>query len=212
MDWKQIEQQLSLKLKEPLPGTQAHLRMLPRFRNQETLQISDNARESGVLILLYPNEQFETSLVLIQRSDDGGSHSGQIALPGGKRELEDVDIVQTALREANEEVNLETHTVHVIGQLSPLYINVSNFVVHPIVALSNHKPILTKSDFEVSRILYPNLGSLFASKTEEKIIIPSTKTNLVWQAPVYKLEDHSTVWGATAMILSELELVCDTLK
>ncbi len=212
MNWDTISNRLPLKLREPLPGILAHKRMLPAFRSNEALIPSADARESGVLILLYPDSNHHTQIVLIQRSNDGGTHSGQIALPGGKREPNDVDIIHTALREAEEEVSLKFASIDVIGQLSPLYINVSNFVVQPVIALSSKKPELIKSDYEVSRILYADLGKMFASKTEEKIVIPSTGSKMYWKAPVYKLEDNSIVWGATAMILSELELIYDTLK
>ncbi len=198
------------KLAEPLPGAVAHKRMLPAFRAEASLDISDNARESGVLLLLYPEQQ-RTHLVLIQRSDDGGSHSGQIALPGGKRELSDRDIVHTALREANEEVRLDPENIKIAGQLSPLFVNVSNFLIHPVIAFAEAKPELQQSDYEVARIIYPDLEHLFASRKTERIIIPSKADNMFWEAPVYKLDAETIVWGATAMILSELELLYQTL-
>src|SRR5690606_13429418 len=114
-------------------------------------------------------------------------------------------------REAHEELRLDAAAIEIVGQLSPLYINVSNFVVQPVVALSPQRPTLIKSDYEVARILFTDLSYLFSSRTEAKIIIPSMGDNAFWKAPVYKLEDESVVWGATAMILSELELICNTL-
>lgn len=212
IDWDQVRTHLPGKLKEVLPGSAAHHRMLPAFRSNEALIPGPDARESGVLLLLYPGIDKGTGLVLIQRSEDGGTHSGQIALPGGKREQEDKDIVHTALREAWEEVSLNADAVEVVGQLSPLFINVSNFVVQPVIAFTTHRPHLVRAEFEVSRILYTDLEFLFSSRTEEKILVPSLGNNMFWKAPVYKLEDGSIVWGATAMILSELEIICDTLK
>jgi len=210
-NWPRFKAQLMQKLTEPLPGAAAHKRMLPAFRAETSLNLSDNARESGVLLLLYPEQQ-RTHLVLIQRSDDGGSHSGQIALPGGKRELSDRDIVHTALREANEEVSLDPENVEIAGQLSPLFVNVSNFLIHPVVAFAGKRPPLHKSDYEVARIIYPDLDQLFAARKTERIIIPSKGDNMFWEAPVYKLDTETIVWGATAMILSELEILYQTLS
>lgn len=210
-NWTAFKVQLARKLADPLPGSAAHKRMLPAFRAISSLDISDNARESGVLILLYP-EQGRTHLVLIQRSEDGGNHSGQIALPGGKRELSDRDIIHTALREANEEVSLDPENIGIAGQLSPLFVNVSNFLIHPVIAFADAKPDLQKSDYEVARIIYPDLEQLFASRKTERIIIPSKGDNMFWEAPVYKLDAETIVWGATAMILSELELIYQALS
>lgn len=209
-NWTQLKAQLTQKLEQPLPGSAAHKRMLPAFRAETSLSISDDARESGVLLLLYPDRQ-RTHLVLIQRSNDGGSHSGQIALPGGKRELSDRDIIHTAMREANEEISLEPENIEIAGQLSPLFVNVSNFLIRPVIAFAPEKPFLQKSDYEVARIIYSDLEQLFASRKTERIIIPSRGDNMFWEAPVYKLDAETIVWGATAMILSELELVYNTI-
>ncbi|RYD97794.1 MAG: CoA pyrophosphatase [Sphingobacteriales bacterium] len=210
-NWTQFKAQLAQKLVEPLPGSTAHERMLPAFRAVNSLNVSDDARESGVLLLLYPDQQ-RTHLVLIQRSNDGGSHSGQIALPGGKREMSDRDIVHTALREANEEISLDPENVEIAGQLSPLFVSVSNFLIRPVIAFAAAKPQLHKSDYEVARILYADLEDLFASRKTERIIIPSKGDNMFWEAPVYKLDAATVVWGATAMILSELELLYETIS
>lgn len=210
-NWTQLKAKLTQQLKEPLPGSAAHQRMLPAFRAATSLDVSDNARESGVLILLYPQQQ-RTHLVLIQRSEDGGNHSGQIALPGGKRELSDRDIVHTALREASEEVSLDPQNIEIAGQLSPLYVSVSNFLIQPVVAFADAQPRLQRSDYEVARIIYPDLEQLFASRQTERIIIPSRGDNRFWEAPVYKLDTATIVWGATAMILSELEWLYENLS
>lgn len=80
------------------------------------------------------------------------------------------------------------------------------------IAFAPAKPPLQKSDYEVARIIYPDLENLFASRKTERIIIPSKGDNMFWEAPVYKLDAETIVWGATAMILSELELLYKTLS
>jgi 8-oxo-dGTP pyrophosphatase MutT (NUDIX family) len=205
-NWKYFVSVLKKGLGGALPSSQAHMHMMPSFRTAEMLVPSGDARESGVLILLYPQGK-DVELVLIQRTADGGSHSGQIAFPGGKREQRDESIVATALRESQEEINLNISDVEILGRLSPLYIHVSNFIVYPTIAVCHQKPELQPSEWEVDKILYVNLNNLFKNKTVEKIIIPSLGPNIRLEAPVYKPEPNITVWGATAMILSELEFI-----
>lgn len=163
----------------------------------------ETARQSGVMLLLYP-EGNDVQLVLIERTEDGGVHGGQIALPGGRKEDYDVDIVDTALREANEEVNLDRATVRVLGQLSSLYIPVSNFEVHPVIVVCDRKPELRPSEAEVARILYLSLAGIFADKDNVEVH-PSGFPNMKIRTIAYMMNDTKFIWGATAMILSELE-------
>jgi 8-oxo-dGTP pyrophosphatase MutT (NUDIX family) len=201
-DWNNFSTWLQQRLQQPLPGYSAQTRMMSAYRPEASDAPAD-ARQSGVLLLLYP-DQNETKTVLIQRTLDGGAHSGQIALPGGKQEPSDSSIVHTALREAEEEVHLNTTLVTPIGQLSSLYIPVSKFVVNPVVAIASTKPQLTPSDQEVADILRPSLPLLFHNVQEVSITLHN---NLKLKAPAYMLEDNRYVWGATAMILSELECI-----
>lgn len=209
-NWEQFVTTLRERLRQELPSSAAHLRMMPSFRTAQMLVPSKDAKESGVLILLYPAGD-SVQLVLIQRTIDGGSHSGQIAFPGGRREALDIDLVATALRESQEEIDLQINEIEVLGMLSPLYINVSNFIVQPTIAVCNQMPRLKASEWEVDKILYVDLNNLFKNKTVEKIIIPSQSASIRLEAPVYKPEAHIVVWGATAMILSELEIILNWL-
>ncbi|RQO31984.1 CoA pyrophosphatase [Taibaiella sp. KBW10] len=207
--WSHFVQQLELRLSQTLPGFAAHLKMIPESRRGQQMLAGDDARQSGVLILLYPVGD-QVHIVLIERTNDGGAHSGQIALPGGKRESFDETIVATALREAAEEVNLDAGALRILGILSPLYIPVSNFEVHPVVAVMPHQPVLEGSAFEVARILEPSLAEVFAIHKEAKVYT-NAKPGQFWKAPVYQLPDETIIWGATAMILSELSDILDSL-
>lgn len=208
--WNHFVQQLEVRLSQALPGFAAHMKMLPESRRNDPLKAGDDARQSGVLILLYPVGD-EVHLVLIERTNDGGAHSGQIALPGGKKEPFDQTIMDTALREAAEEVSLDASEVRILGSLSPLYINVSNFEVHPVVAVASKKPELNGSAFEVARILEPTLAEIFADHTEAKVY-SNINPKQFWKAPVFQLPDETIIWGATAMILSELEDILQGLN
>ena len=93
---------LKHRLTQPLPGITAQMRMAPAIRGSK-YDLPDDVRVGGVLILLYPHEN-ELHTVFMKRTEDGGTHSGQISFPGGKVEDTDRDLIHTALREAEEEV------------------------------------------------------------------------------------------------------------
>src|SRR6056297_1007642 len=121
-----------------LPGSEAHLKMAPPAHTAlpysvHTKNSSSSLREAAVLILISPPEE-APRIPLIIRADDGGAHSGQIAMPGGCREDGEAFPVETALREAQEEICLDPGLVKILGLLTPLFIPVSNFEVTPVVA------------------------------------------------------------------------------
>lgn len=201
---------LQTRLGSPLPGYEAQRRMSKHLYRPQPDAAPEDARESGVLILLNDVED-DTFVTLIMRAVDGGAHSGQIAFPGGKKELEDADLIATALREADEEIALDPAIVHILGPISPLYIPVSNFIVQPIIGYTTELPNLVKCDFEVADIFSISLKTLFDSKgdTVVHITVPiSGKLNIT----AYIINESVIVWGATAMILSELESLWDEWK
>jgi len=184
--------------------------MAPASRKMP-MNIPPDVRTSGVLILLYHKDEVLYT-VLMQRVEDGKTHSGQMSLPGGKREPEDKDITDTALREAWEEVGIIREEVTVLGKLSPLYIPVSNFVVNPVVAYSETIPVFRTQASEVAAILEVPLGELFRDSIKRNIQVkPSSSPNLTMEVPAY-LAYGKVIWGATAMILSELEVIWNQIE
>lgn len=171
-------------------------------------QIPDSARPSAVLFLLF-GEETNPHLLLIQRTADGRAHSGQISAPGGRWEPADADLRTTALRETEEEVGIAPKDVDVLGALTPLYIPVSNFLVHPFVGYACALPPLSPSAHEVHRTLEVPLAALFSPSAKiQTEVRPTSAPGLVLNVPAYKLEgDESIIWGATAMMLAELEAV-----
>ncbi len=168
--------------------------------------IPAEARESAVLVLLQ-EVAGDLEVTLIERTADRSAHSGQIAFPGGRRDPEDASLLDTALREAREEVDLEADKVAVVGALTALYIPVSRFHVYPFVAYAPSPLVLLPSPLEVARIIQTPLSLLFAPQNR---IIAEIKPVLTPEEPIevpaYKLPNDGTlVWGATAMILSELQ-------
>lgn len=204
-DWTAFKTWLQKRLQEPLPGYEAQKKMMSVVR-PDASHAPDNARQSGVLLLFYPTPDV-IKLVLIERSIDGGVHSGQLALPGGKKEETDKDIIATALREAFEEVALKTEQVSVLGRLSALYIPVSNFVVNPVVAICDEVPTLVASDYEVANILRLDIDKVFFKKEMVQVSASGGKLNI--RTIAYMLDNDRFIWGATAMILSEIETMLD---
>jgi 8-oxo-dGTP pyrophosphatase MutT (NUDIX family) len=207
--WTEFVQWLKARLQQPLPGYEAQKKMM-NVNRPDASHAPATARQSGVLILLYPSAGGDIKLVLIERSADGGVHSGQIALPGGKQENTDANIVETALREAAEEVALNAHKTEVLGRLSSLYIPVSNFVVNPVLAICNEEPQLIPSEYEVARIIHLPLSTAFSRK--EMVEVNASGLNLTIRTIAYMMADNTFIWGATAMILSELEVMLQERK
>jgi 8-oxo-dGTP pyrophosphatase MutT (NUDIX family) len=206
LDFNKTIEWLKLRLKEELPGRVAHEQMAPRLLPMPD-EIPLNARPSAVLSLLFPIKN-ETHILLIKRTEDGHAHSGQISFPGGRQDPTDADLKATALREAQEEVGIMSTDVNVIGALTPLYIPVSNFQVYPYIAFSETKLDYNLSQSEVSYVIEAPLKELVHIGTKSTVTITSPlDTSLRRDVKAYKLVDGSVIWGATAMILSELETI-----
>lgn len=208
MDHLQQIEWLKDRLKRSLPGKEAQERMTGRVLPMPD-KIPDNARPSAVLGLLFPSGDVLTML-LIRRTSDGRAHSGQVSFPGGRYETADGDLVTTALREANEEVGIISSDVTIIGALSPLYIPVSNFQVYPFIGFTEKKPEYILSESEVDSIIEIPLDELLhpERKTRVEVTSPADKT-FIREVPAYKLQDGTIIWGATAMIISELQVVLE---
>ncbi len=194
---------LEVRLDSELPGWQAQLRMAPRVpRLQEPPSGASTARASAVLVLLVESED-DYELLLTVRSSALANHSGQISFPGGRVEPGE-DVWTAAVREAWEEVGLEGMAIRSLGMLSPLYVPVSNSLVHPVVAAMRSVPELQPNPDEVDEVVFVPLSSLMseAALREELWTLGGR------QVPVPYWEVHRIpLWGATAMILSELVTV-----
>ncbi len=148
-------QRLSDALDEPLPGEDAQYRMAPvsRLSRQKYLELYEDHRTSSVMILLYPENDGRTRIMLIRRQGDSGVHSGQIALPGGKEEQDDISLWHTASRETEEEIGVEGDQIRQAGQLTPLFIPVSKFMVHPFVGFTPFTPQFVANESEVNMLI-----------------------------------------------------------
>ena len=201
---------LKNRLKEPLPGRPAQERMTGRVVTMPPT-VPENAKPSAVLCLLFPMND-ELHLLLMKRREDSTAHSGQVSFPGGRVELTDENYMFTALREANEEVGIQQHEVEVLGALTPLYIPVSNFNVFPYIAFTPQRPLYNLSQNEVSYTIEVPLASLLAPerKTITDVRSPASP-QIIRNVNAYVLTDGTVIWGATAMIISELEVIVSNL-
>jgi 8-oxo-dGTP pyrophosphatase MutT (NUDIX family) len=189
-------------LKRPLPGKKAQFIMAPGYRPDYELEevMKFNPRIGGVLLLLDPSGD-ELKVILTLRKQYDGTHSGQMSFPGGKQEPTDAGIVQTALRETNEEIGISPEHIRIIGRLSELYIPPSNFLVYPSVGVMSGEASFKKQDDEVEEIVSIPLAFFLdkGHRTTTKIKVMGNSTVNV---PAYVYERY-TIWGATAIMMSE---------
>jgi 8-oxo-dGTP pyrophosphatase MutT (NUDIX family) len=163
-------------------------------------------RPAGVLVLLYPDAAGVARVILTERATRDGHHSGEVSFPGGKAEPGDADLVDTALREAAEEVGLDAEAagVRVVGLLDRFWIPVSDFEVTPVLAVTACRPTLIASADEVARIVEPPMSRFLPDAPIE--MVERTIRDWPLRYGAFDVEGLS-VWGATARILSQLGAV-----
>jgi 8-oxo-dGTP pyrophosphatase MutT (NUDIX family) len=192
-----------------LPATNAHAKMVPPNR-AELLRNTDftkiTPKKSAVMMLFYP-KNCQTHLALILRTSYNGVHSSQIAFPGGKVEEFDIDLKQTALRETHEEIGVHPNHINVIRAFTEVYIPPSNFIVYPFLGFSSNELNFILQPDEVEGIIEFPVSEFLDDKN---LVSNNIKTSYAENinVPGFKIQDHF-IWGATAMMMSELK---ETLK
>jgi len=215
---------LETGLQAALPGPSAHARLAPVPRRAWPAGFNPaRIRDAAGLLLVFPREgnakhaehaKQDTSLrasrplrspsedahiILTVRADTLGRHGGQVSLPGGVVDPGET-FEQAALREAHEEVALRLDDVRVLGALTALDIPVSGFRLHPIVAVSRTRPVLTPSDGEVARILEVGVDELL--NLQHFVTTDRERDGFGVTVPAFRVADVE-IWGATAMVLAE---------
>jgi len=193
---------LKTELSKGLPGTEIQWQMASSdrlIRNFPRIPGKD-AREAAVLVLMFPEEK-SIHTILMQRPEYDGVHGGQISFPGGKREPADRDLVHTALREANEEIGINPANVIITGNLTPLFIPVSNMLVTPVLGWTYKKPDFKLLPEEVVFLIDCDLDALLNPS-----IVRTKPFEIRGELLNVKYFDYqdNVIWGATAMILHEL--------
>ena len=194
----------------PLPAEASQFKMSPPFREdlieryKEAMKV---AHRAGVLAMFYPDVNNQTHLALILRKTYKGVHSAQIGFPGGKYEEGDKTLKMTAIRETWEEIGVPEHHIEVIKQMTEVYIPPSNFYVQPFIGITSQTPKFIKQDDEVEDIIEVALTHFL----DDNIVVTksvATSYTVKIDVPAFELNGH-VVWGATAMMLSEVK---DILK
>ncbi|WP_411768043.1 NUDIX hydrolase [Winogradskyella sp. A3E31] len=207
-----LESLVKLKNKDLL-GEFAHAKMSPPYRlklAEQMAQKRKTAKHAAVMALFYPDQHQKTYLVLILRKTYKGVHSAQVGFPGGKVENGDIDLKHTALRETEEEINVDINAVTVVKEMSPLYIPPSNFIVHPFIGYVGSRPNFIKEEAEVEAIIEVALDDfLDESNVKQTKVATSYKVDI--EVPAFYLNGY-IVWGATAMMLSELKLLLNEVR
>jgi 8-oxo-dGTP pyrophosphatase MutT (NUDIX family) len=193
---------LKNRLKKKLPGKEAHLQMAPLIGNEPYRNFTPSmyAEPSSVMVLLIPDElENEFSVLLTLRSSNLNSHKGQISFPGGRAEYNE-NPIEAALRETWEEIGIEAKDIRIVGKLSELYVPPSNAIITPVVGFINSLPPLKINSDEVETAFLFGLSSL---KSSIKRAIWNFKGKDV-DVPFWDVGQKTPLWGATAMILTEL--------
>jgi len=141
----------------------------------------------------------EPHAVFTRRRGDLRRHAGEISFPGGRRDPEDADLKDTALREAEEEIGLPRSEVHLLGELPPTSTFVTNYVIHPFVGLVPAGLAWRVSEREVDAVLELPLRALQESRTRTRL----ERRGISFETDAYIVDEH-LIWGATARIVEHL--------
>lgn len=193
-----------------LPGERAHLRAAAYERPRADRARKDprEYKESAVLILLYPDDHGVLHTALIERPSYRGVHAAQIAFPGGKKEEGDPDLKWTALREAEEEVGIVPGNVELLGSLTAISIPPSGYIVTPYVGTLPGPPSFQREVAEVEAILEAPVQSFLGPEAFVKEKVRAGSEGVILTVPAYRWKG-SCIWGATAMMISELAMLLE---
>ena len=199
MDFQRFITQLKITINKDLPGEESHQKMRVIYDQSIELPFSKiNSTQAAVLILLYLVDN-EIYFFLTKRTDELKHHKGQISLPGGTQEGNE-KLIDTALRETQEEIGINKTSISIIGTITPLFVPVTGFMIYPFIGYSLNKLDPKPDPVEVATIFSVNISDLLnkENRTTEQRNIRGYDV----QVPYFKLNDYQ-VWGATSMILSE---------
>lgn len=205
MQFQEFNKQIVKIAKMKLPGEATHLKMAPVERLLELKRFAkkaNTARKAGVMALFYPSVKMETYLILILRKTYKGVHSAQVGFPGGKLEPGDTSLEAAALRETEEEVGVPAQSISVIKKLTEIYIPPSNFFVQPFLGVTHTTPRFVMQEEEVEALIEIPFAHFMDEGALTTTIVPTSYASRI-EVPAFLLKGH-VVWGATAMMLSEV--------
>src|SRR5262245_60521276 len=190
---------LAARMANGVPGRTTQRAMVPQLAyGRHHGPVPDDARRAAVLLALQPTAT-GWSIPAILRPETMKAHAGQVSLPGGLVESDET-LVQTALREFEEELGAGTAGMRVVGQLTPVYVFVSGFEVTPIVAVSEGPLVLKPNEHEVAAVLDLPLGEVIDPARRGRHVIE--RRGLKFTVPHFTIVGQR-VWGATSLMLAE---------
>jgi 8-oxo-dGTP pyrophosphatase MutT (NUDIX family) len=162
------------------------------------MEVHGGRTDSAVLVPLFTDGDERLHAVFTKRREDLRRHAGEISFPGGRRD-EDETLIDTALREAFEEVGLPPEAVEVVGALAPVGTFVTNYAIYPFVGLIEPGFEWIAQETEVAAVLELSLDDLVAGHSLKRLV----RRGMAFKTDVYEVDGHM-VWGATARILGDL--------
>lgn len=194
---------LKERLQQSLPGKNAHNRMLPEPADNSAelpqKSIDSSGHPSGVLVPIFPGDAGDLHVILTLRTESI-RHAGQISFPGGRSDSDET-IIETALRETHEEIGIPSSKIEVRGTLSPFYLYRTDNRITPVVGTLHDKPDMRRNEAEVAEIITVRLDDLLSQSylKREKWEL----SNATYWVPYWDFH-RVPLWGATAMMMSEL--------
>ena len=178
----------------------------PLFSYEEILK--RNPKFAAVNILLYLKDNEWHFPLMVRSHNENDRHSGQISLPGGKRDEGDASFEDTAKRETSEEMGISEHYVRIIRAMSPIYIPPSNFYVHPFISFTKKNPEFFLQEAEATELIEVPVSSILDLNEEPKLM--EVRDSRGVEVPVIDFNGY-IIWGATSMILSEFRQLLKNL-
>jgi|TARA_B110000438_G_scaffold141825_1_gene136845 8-oxo-dGTP pyrophosphatase MutT (NUDIX family) len=203
---------LKRNLKQELPGIQSWKRMAVKSEKGENIESESLEKyerilskeklvlmkKAAVLLALFKKDN-EWYFPLIKRPMHERNHPGQIALPGGAKE-EGEKLEYTAVREAFEEVGIKIESVEIIGQLTPLPVPVSGYLIYPFVGVLRKEPEWILNESEVDELIITKVSEVINTENYYSEIWELHGSKV--EVPHFRIE-NKVIWGATASVLSE---------
>lgn len=183
---------------------EAHIKSkLKPFDSPERISISDKYfTPSAVLFSIIPYDNKPFDLVLIKRTDKGKRHRGEMSFPGGQKDPKDKNLIETALRECEEEIGVPRSEIKILGALND-FPTLTKYIITPIVGYFNDEIKLIKQEQEVREILKIPITFFIEKKNfrEQAIDIGEKKFPIFYFN--YKANGKKyTIWGATAYMIA----------
>lgn len=197
-------EELFTKIHTPLSGWKAQKLMSSKGYDKNRTANPDS-KIAAVMMLLFQDDQEQWQTIYIKRpsTNPNDKHSGQISFPGGQQEAQDKDLIATALRETEEEIGIPPSDIKVLGPLSSIYVFVSDYNVFPYVGYLSGHPTFKVQESEVDYTIIHPLQDLLDAHPAPRKDLHISKEIILKDIPYYDV-NGDTLWGATAMITSEL--------